>query len=600
MADKLHRHDEDRDLGFAQPLPVAGSPGKSTLTSKLYRRAVRDDHGVEEGAEAHVDRAAGSSGSSLPDDLRARFETSIGTDLSSVRIHTGGDSETAAASVGAKAYTVGNDIHFGAGHYDPSSHDGMLLIAHEVAHTVQQAGTTPTRQNKLEVSSAGDAAEIDADCAAEAMVSGTPATIAGAPARIAREEEKKPEADSGADPDDIAWAESVRGTLETLQGDIASAQTALNAEATASVTALKLAQSTYTEFETKYDEAAKRFDEALKKAKKSAEDKATVIKIVAGAALGLAAPAAAAAIGKAGEAVAPIGTAAQLAGIVGLTPKPAEKPEAGGAGANTKVDWKALLATTLSTFEAYLKDNKSLTEMDQKVDGYLKFLGTVIEGKYKGTDPTSDATGSAAADLADNAIAIGSELTEVEIATPSQEATTFSNSVVSGLGGLTGKKIEQDIAIRWMSQLQGDVWNRDGTCTHGNLDEIDVIDDYLAKLGVIDAKGSRLGFDTGTVTTDADEQIIWVAAQIEQEAMSLVGQTVTWKKGLVTASNGSLWRATGPEGLGDQEDVSVTVTGYHNPGVPSTWSEMKHPTVADMKSRLRFDFTLKVSAAAPT
>src|SRR5262249_49592732 len=82
--------------------------------------------------------------------------------------------------VGAKAYTVGQDIHFGAGHYDPSSTTGQHLLAHEVAHTVQQQGGTPTRQNKLEVSSPTDGFEHEADCAADAMVAGTPATISSA------------------------------------------------------------------------------------------------------------------------------------------------------------------------------------------------------------------------------------------------------------------------------------------------------------------------------------------------------------------------------------------------------------------------------------
>jgi hypothetical protein len=124
-----------------------------------------------------VDRAADSSGSPLPTDLRTHFESSLGKDLSGVRLHTGTASVVAAHAVGAKAYTVGQDVHFGKGHYDPVSHEGKLLLAHEVAHTAQQEGASPRRQNKLEVSSPGDAAEIEADKAATAMVSGEQASV---------------------------------------------------------------------------------------------------------------------------------------------------------------------------------------------------------------------------------------------------------------------------------------------------------------------------------------------------------------------------------------------------------------------------------------
>lgn len=62
-----------------------------------------------------------------------------------------------------------------AGEYDPHSADGQRLIAHEAVHTVQQAGSAPRTQHKLEVSSPGDAHEIEADSLAEKMVAPQPA-----------------------------------------------------------------------------------------------------------------------------------------------------------------------------------------------------------------------------------------------------------------------------------------------------------------------------------------------------------------------------------------------------------------------------------------
>jgi hypothetical protein len=140
-------------------------------------RKARDGNGVAADAEGAVDAANGSSGTALPSSVRSKFESSLGTDLSGVRVHTGGASETAAGAVGARAYTIGQNIHFGAGYYDPSSRDGQHLLAHEVAHTVQQRGASPHRQNKLEVSSPHDAAEHEADRAADAMVTGAPVAL---------------------------------------------------------------------------------------------------------------------------------------------------------------------------------------------------------------------------------------------------------------------------------------------------------------------------------------------------------------------------------------------------------------------------------------
>src|SRR5262249_47846291 len=137
--------------------------GRVAATSRiaLPPRLLRahDGNRVAAGADALVDRAASSSGAPLPAALRARFEAALGADLSRVRVHTGGASADAAAAVGARAYAVGQDIHFAAGQFAPDDPFGVHLIAHEVAHTVQQAGGPIARQHKLTVSTPGDAAE---------------------------------------------------------------------------------------------------------------------------------------------------------------------------------------------------------------------------------------------------------------------------------------------------------------------------------------------------------------------------------------------------------------------------------------------------------
>ena len=186
-------HDESFDLevpstGAARPR--GGAPGKRTLTQGLAPRPiilrVASGQTVDAGADAALDRAAGSGGAPLRADLRDRFEASLGADLSAVRVHTGDASGAAAAAVGAHAYTVGNDIHFGAGAYQPDDPFGLHLIAHEVAHTQQQAGGTVERRHKPVVSEPGDAAEVEADRAADAMVAGRPAVVSMGPGVVQR------------------------------------------------------------------------------------------------------------------------------------------------------------------------------------------------------------------------------------------------------------------------------------------------------------------------------------------------------------------------------------------------------------------------------
>jgi hypothetical protein len=108
----------------------------------------------------------------LPYSLAQLFGRAAGAEVKDVRVHTGAESAAAARAVGARAYTIGQDIHFGAGQYDPSSREGQHLIAHEVAHTVQQRGAPPTRQHKLEVTSASDPAEVEAERFADAVTAG--------------------------------------------------------------------------------------------------------------------------------------------------------------------------------------------------------------------------------------------------------------------------------------------------------------------------------------------------------------------------------------------------------------------------------------------
>lgn len=111
-------------------------------------------------------------GRALDAPLRADMGRRFGHDFAQVRIHTGAGAAASASSMGALAYTVGTDIAFAAGRYQPASAAGRRLLAHELAHVVQQRGSAPHPQAKLAMSTAGDASERFADAAADAVMGG--------------------------------------------------------------------------------------------------------------------------------------------------------------------------------------------------------------------------------------------------------------------------------------------------------------------------------------------------------------------------------------------------------------------------------------------
>jgi len=90
-----------------------------------------------------VHEALRSPGRPLDAETRAFMEPRLGRDLGAVRIHTEPDAAQAAHALEAQAYTVGQNIFFGAGRYRPQLQEGRRLLAHELSHTVQQAGGGP-------------------------------------------------------------------------------------------------------------------------------------------------------------------------------------------------------------------------------------------------------------------------------------------------------------------------------------------------------------------------------------------------------------------------------------------------------------------------
>lgn len=95
---------------------------------------------VTPSVETQINSISGG-GQPLPESVRAFFEPRFGQNFSPVRVHADTQASESAQSVNALAYTVGQDIVFGAGQYEPDTVAGKRLIAHELAHTIQQSSS---------------------------------------------------------------------------------------------------------------------------------------------------------------------------------------------------------------------------------------------------------------------------------------------------------------------------------------------------------------------------------------------------------------------------------------------------------------------------
>jgi hypothetical protein len=137
-----------------------------------------------------------STGQPLDTSTRKFFEPRFGQDFSRVRVHTDSRADESAQSVDALAYTVGNDIVFQSGQYSPESATGSRLLAHELTHTIQQAGMQQSVVSPFRIGPADDAHEREADAQAARVVDGgspAPGTLGvPAPATLQRQPKDKP------------------------------------------------------------------------------------------------------------------------------------------------------------------------------------------------------------------------------------------------------------------------------------------------------------------------------------------------------------------------------------------------------------------------
>jgi len=138
----------------------SASVGRSPLARDAARGAgIMPDGTVHADVQSKLDSTRGG-GSALDSGVAERMSESLG-DLSDVRVHTDSTADQLNRSVSARAFATGTDVYFATSEYKPGSPSGDQLIAHELAHVVQQRGSSSS--GPLSVSQPGDAMEREAD-----------------------------------------------------------------------------------------------------------------------------------------------------------------------------------------------------------------------------------------------------------------------------------------------------------------------------------------------------------------------------------------------------------------------------------------------------
>jgi hypothetical protein len=201
--DAMWDHEHDGTQPVRRRQNDSGGATEHAFVEHAARRAAAAGHvqRVERSAVMHLQRTAGNAGVSsmmeneessrspvldvvgkgggqpMPTHVQAEMESGLGADFSDVRIHDSGVAAASAQAVSAKAYTVGNEIVFNSGAFQPETSEGRHTLAHELTHVVQQrsgpVAGTPTGDG-ISLSDPSDRFEREAEATASSLGRATP------------------------------------------------------------------------------------------------------------------------------------------------------------------------------------------------------------------------------------------------------------------------------------------------------------------------------------------------------------------------------------------------------------------------------------------
>lgn len=147
------RYEQEADIVASEVMRSLGQPVvKDDADGRVQRSPLEGIVGLDGGpvgsdTESAIQQSRGG-GQPLPGSLLRSMEDSFGADFSGVRVHNDASADGLNRSMQSRAFTVGSDIFFARGQYQPSSHAGQALLAHELTHTIQQGAASGPRAQR--------------------------------------------------------------------------------------------------------------------------------------------------------------------------------------------------------------------------------------------------------------------------------------------------------------------------------------------------------------------------------------------------------------------------------------------------------------------
>ena len=150
MASQVQRQPEEEEEEL-QMTPISQLQRQEEEEEELMMKG-NEDYAAQplESLEMRIETARGR-GQPLPDTARASLEPMLGHDFGDVRIHTDAEADDLSMQLKAEAFTTGKDIFFRQGAYRPNSLAGQGILAHELAHVVQQSKAPPVAERMKQV-----------------------------------------------------------------------------------------------------------------------------------------------------------------------------------------------------------------------------------------------------------------------------------------------------------------------------------------------------------------------------------------------------------------------------------------------------------------
>ena len=191
---KPHQLEPDKDSGAQanqegglMPSHLQRTAGNAAVQRFVAQRQGAGPAELDEETTKAIQRKRGD-GQALDAQVAERAGETLDRDFADVRVHTDKEADELSRQLGAKAFTIGSDIFFKEGAYEPGSQSGQSLISHELTHVVQQEGGDPDSSSSFRVNDPHDQHEAEADKVAQKVTTGEASGVQRAAAPEEEEE----------------------------------------------------------------------------------------------------------------------------------------------------------------------------------------------------------------------------------------------------------------------------------------------------------------------------------------------------------------------------------------------------------------------------